>query len=158
MQKMSQHYRNWLNKNEWHIALTLNFDANVTKEQAEGTASYFWNKLDCELFGARQARKQNMRLPRACFLEGENRIRNWHYHCAVQLPMNAERIGNDVDEHVLAEEFAKLLKTRWEQLKEAGRYSVSELIENKTKWIDYICKEEGFGDSAFCARTSHLAA
>ncbi len=49
-----------------------------------------------------------------------------------------------------------MLKLRWEQLREAGSYSVCHGVHHGTGWIDYICKDVDRGDNAFCTLTSHL--
>lgn len=147
-------YSDWLCQYEWHIAVSLNMRANINKSTAQLAARHFWHKLDCDTFGCTQVKKHKTRIVRACFIEGETAVRNFHYHAAVQLPFLAGSTLLLNDARVVR--FAEMIKLRWEELQEAGKYSVCTHIHNSAGWVKYICKDAGRGDSEFCALTSHL--
>ena len=107
-------YQNWLSQFPWHVAFTMNMRANISKSAAQSAAQYFWHKLDCDTFGCTQVKKHKARLVRACFIEGETGVRNFHYHAVVQLPVMPYGSTQSHDERVAR--FGEMLKLRWEQL------------------------------------------
>ncbi len=158
MQTMAPHYSEWIGRYDFHVAGTLNFTANTSREKAEEAALKYWHRIDCALFGATQAKKNKERLVRACVLGGESKLHNWHYHCAVQLPTRWRGHSLELDTGLYQLEFCAYLLERWEWFEEAGKFSVFEPIENKARWLKYICEEEGYGEGEFCARTTYLGA
>ena len=156
MQKMAPHYNNWFSPQKRNVAVTLNFRANISREAAENAACKYWHMRDCEVYGANQAKKNKKRIPRTCFLGGQSKARNWHYHCAVQVPEQFIADHPDWDETRYVAEFCAYLQQSWEPFEEAGKFSVFEPIENEARWLKYICEEEGFGEGEFCARTTYL--
>ena len=155
MQRMAPHYKNWFVGYQWDVAATFNFDANVSREAAVKTMMQHWHRKDCKEFGATQVKTNNMRFVRACFLGGETKLHNWHYHCAVQLPAEA-RFGSKHDRNEYCLEYCAFLLDGWDRFKEAGKFSLIEPIENEARWVKYICEEEGYGEGEFCTRTSFL--
>lgn len=152
---IASHYARWIAEHEWHVALTLNFDSNVSRDTAEKAARAYWQHLDVELFGSNAVARRNMRLPRACFIEGETGVRNWHYHAAVQLPV-VDGCRWDVALISSPQRFGDLLVERWKAMREAGRFSKAEPIYDAAGWATYISKDAGKGDCGLCISTSHF--
>jgi len=145
----------WLEGQRWDIALSLNFAANVSRQLAVQTACTYWQRLDVALFGSNAVQRRKTRLPRACFIEGETGVRNWHYHAAVQLPP-ADAYRRNPGLPATAPEFADALIGRWLAMQEAGRYSKAEPIYGIAGWLTYISKDAGKGECEFCTATSHI--
>ena len=153
---MRIHYLNWLAPIKWDLALSLNFRADIGREQAIAAARVFWHKLDYEMFGAAQVKTHKKRVTRACFIEGEKNVRNWHYHIAVQMPHNSiEAIGG---EHTFdrIRLFGEVMLERWSKLREAGEYSIVKPIYDAEGWLKYICNDVNLLGCGLCTITSHL--
>ena len=148
-------YSRWIAIQDWHVALTLNFDSNVSREAAVQAARIYWQRLDVELFGSNSVKRRNMRLPRACFIEGENDVRNWHYHAAVRLPVTDGCCWNPA---LISspQRFGDVLVERWKDMREAGRFSKATPIYNAAGWATYISKDAGKGECDLCTSTSHF--
>ena len=158
MQTMAPHYYDWFRPLTMTVAGTLNCRANISREAAEDAARKKWHWVDCDIYGANQAKKNKKRVPRICLLGGQSKLRNWHYHFAAQVPAEFIARYPDWDETRYVPEFCAYLQQNWERFEEAGKFSVFEPIENEERWLKYICEEEGFGDGEFCVRTSFLGA
>ena len=153
---ISNAYSRWIQEFDWNIALTLNFDSGVHREKAEEAARHYWNQVDKALFGKIAVRKRKIRLPRACFLEGEEGVRNWHFHCVVQMP-KAELldVGSQV-RCVSDTEFCEWLLEEWKKIDEAGKFSKAEPLQFARRWVQYISKCSFKEDESFCPTTSPL--
>ena len=148
-------YARWLSRQHWDVALTLNFGPDISRQAAVQAARIYWQRMDVEIFGGNAVQRRGIRLGRACFLEGETGVRNWHYHAAVQLPpldacrCNAAIAGS-------AERFGDALLHRWSGMREAGRYSKAEPIYGAAGWVTYISKDVGKGECELCTATSYI--
>jgi hypothetical protein len=153
--RIASSYAHWIADLGWDIALTLNFDSNVSRDAAVRAARIYWQRLDVDLLGSNAVARRNTRLPRACFIEGEAGVRNWHYHAAVQLPVadacrwNAALISSP-------QHFGDVLLERWNVMREAGRFSKAEPIYDAAGWATYISKDAGKGECDLCTSTSHF--
>lgn len=148
-------YASWIADHEWHVALTLNFDSGVSRYAAVQAARIYWQRLDVDLFGNNAVARRKTRLPRACFIEGEAGVRNWHYHAAVQLPV-ADSCRWDAALVGSPQRFGDVLVERWKAMREAGRFSKAEPIYDAAGWATYISKDAGKGDCDLCTSTSHF--
>lgn len=148
-------YSRWIAIQDWHVALTLNFDRNVSREAAVQAARIYWHRLDVELFGGNAVARRNTRITRACFIEGETGTRNWHYHAAVQLPV-ADHCRWETTIVSSPQNFGGVLVERWGHVQEAGRFSKATPIYSAAGWATYISKDAGKGDCDFCTSTSHF--
>jgi hypothetical protein len=153
--QIASSYSRWIAEHEWHVALTLNFDSDVSKHAATRAARTYWHRFDLELFGSNAVQRRGLRLPRACFIEGETGVRNWHYHAAIQLPMK-DCCRLDPAIAGSPERFGALLLERWDAMREAGRYSKAEPIYDVAGWATYISKDVGKGECELCTVTSHF--
>lgn len=145
----------WIGGKHWDIALTLNFDSDVSRDAAVRAARTYWQHIDVELFGSNAVRRHGARLPRASFIEGEKGVRNWHYHAAIQLPaQDACRLDAAIAGQ--PERFGELLVERWRAMREAGRFSKAEPIYDVAGWATYISKDVGKGECELCTITSHF--
>lgn len=135
----------WLSNYEWHVALSMNFRSEVTEQAAIRAAQLFWNKLDYEVWGRNAVQRKDKRLKRVCFLEGEQGSRNFHLHCALQLPGADSDCRLDTDTSTDATKFAAYVQERWEAEALSGRYSMAEVIYEADGWLGYICKEHNAG-------------
>lgn len=124
--------------------MNLFFQPNVSQHLAVMTGRHYWNLVDYEVYGENQAKRRGKRLPRACFLERS--LRNYHYHCIVQLP---EVVRN-------RDLFCLGLRAYWANLPLAGKYGRFEQVETQDNWSHYITKGERFGKDTYCTFTSHF--
>lgn len=152
---MASCHARWIASYRWDIALSLNFGSYVSKDAAVSAARVYWHRLDVELFGSNAVKHRKIRLPRACFIEGEAGVRNWHYHAAVQLP-GVNACLRNLSITASLERFSGVLVDRWRLMREAGRFSKAEPIYDVAGWANYISKHAGSGECEFCTTTSHL--
>lgn len=153
--RIASSYAHWIAEQEWHVALTLNFDSDVSRDAAVCAARIYWQRLDVELFGSNAVQRRGTRVARACFIEGEAGVRNWHYHAAVQLPV-ANGCRWDTGVNGSPERFGGMLVERWREMREAGRFSKAEPIYDAAGWATYISKDAGKGECGLCTTTSHF--
>ncbi len=148
-------YKQWLSTVQWDIALTLDFKADMSRQAAGAAAQFFWQDTDRWIYGQRAVKQHGRRLKRVVFLEG-GKDHNWHYHAAVKLPDAS--LANQLDVHVAndADMFGTALIARWQELREAGRYSKAALCWNSDGWISYICKAVDRGEAQFEPHISTL--
>lgn len=65
-------YTEWLDKHDWDIALTLNYRPDIRYLQAVNAAQHFWNAIDREVFSWNDVFRRGSRVPRCCFIEGDD--------------------------------------------------------------------------------------
>lgn len=149
-------YKQWLSAIQWDIALTLNFKADISRQAAGAAAQFFWQDTDRWIYGQRAVKKHGRRLTRVVFLEGGKDSHNWHYHAAVKLPDAG--LENRLDANIANDPdmFGAALIKRWQELREAGRFSKAELCWNSDGWISYICKTVDRGEAQFEPHISTL--
>ncbi len=142
--EMQEAFVNWENKAlDWNTALSLNFKAYIKQEIAIKAAMQFWQRIDCKVYGPSKVQRGEMRLPRMCFLEGNGKFRNYHYHIALEVPKEYN-----------TQEFREYLKNIWEQFDEAGRFTHVEARYGDLEWLYYICKEVKGNTDVLCLKTS----
>ena len=153
---MRGHHLNWLAPIKWDLAISLNFRSDIGREQAIAAARVFWQKFDCEMFGATQVKAHKKRVIRACFIEGEKGVRNWHYHIAVQMPNFSIDAIDQQHASDRIKLFGEVLLERWSRMREAGEYSISEPVYDADGWLKYVSKEVNLLGCGLCTITSHL--
>jgi len=155
MRNASEGFAQWALTERWHLALTLDCVSGISRERAERAARLFWQRVDCELYGAGQVRRQNKRLKRMCYWHGDAAAaRNWHLHCAVQLDIQDADWRQDAGLADLAKQFGERLAWHWQELREAGSYCKIELIDSEVGWTRYIRREEHYNSDSFAEKIS----
>lgn len=149
-------YAEWLDEHDWDVALTLNYRADICYLRAVDAAKHFWNAVDCEVFSWNDVFRRGIRVPRCCFIEGDDEIANWHYHMAVRVPKRYYEKNLDLNRSECVDKFCGLLTTQWGVLMESGRFTKSKPIYDKRGWLDYISKSAGEQDQALCLATSTI--
>lgn len=142
-------FANWFAQLDARIAINLDYVPGVDERQVVPAARHFWNGIDVMLFGKSQVKKRGIRLPRVCFRHGTDLKHNWHYHCAVQMPVEEIFAGTE-------EDFCSFLRERWELIKEAGRFARIEPVRSQEAWSLYLSGEEQLDGSSWCTETSHI--
>lgn len=142
---IKQAYIHWLTQRKWDVALSLNFKADISKENAQRAAAYFWGRIDNEYFSRNAVRHCGLRVPRVCVIEGETGVSNFHLHCAVAVPPDCKQAPD---------RFGMQLLSRWMELREAGEYSKMDVAYDSDGWIAYMCKKVGIGEAECCLRTT----
>ena len=140
--------RDWANKIEWDVKVTLTFADDLTPARAHKTVRRFWNRVDCELYG-NAARRFNKRCQRLLFLEGSENGTRYHYHGVAKTP--ADRFSN-------VEDFCKFLRKQWREECPYNKIVEFEPPQEPKGWVRYITKnvEKGNCDT-FDVAASHIA-
>lgn len=155
MRAAAMAYADCAKTQEWHIALTLDFESGISRGEAERVAKHFWQKVDSAAFGNGQVKRQGKRLKRICFWHGDdNEGRNWHLHAAVKLERLTDDWRTQEAMRKRAVLFAEGLRLYWLELKGAGQYCKSELVRDNAAWLHYIRKEEHYSCTSFAAEIS----
>jgi len=145
----------WAQTERWHLALTMDCASGINRQRAEQAAQVFWQRVDCELYGAGQVKRQGKRLKRMCYWHGDaTQARNWHLHSVVQLDIQDADWRQDAVLEQLATQFGERLAWHWRKLREAGYFCKIELINSEAGWTNYIRKEEHYSGDSFGAKIS----
>jgi hypothetical protein len=174
-------YLQWLEQQDYGLAVTLNFKPRTKPHQAVIHARKFWNAIDRAVFGANAVKRHNQRLNRVCVLEGVtpasyvNKMHSTTHDikpmttnttCAItHLPARSASFASanphyhcaikttgDISYHHLGD----LLTNAWNHMRCAGRFSEIKPIHmpERGKWLSYILKHANH--DAICLHTSTL--
>jgi hypothetical protein len=130
------------------ITFTLNVKPGLSRARVEEAGVFLWKWTDREIYGRKRA-DAGRSLERLCVLDGSDKLKNWHFHCAIKRPP-PEYYGGTIDD------FCALLRSRWEALEEAGTFSLCEPAKCQIAWLKYICGKEVTGAGEVCWRTTVL--
>lgn len=100
----------------------------------------------------------NKRIVRACFTEGEEGVRNWHYHILVQDPNYQIEMHDSAQASEQPKSLGERILKDWAEFDEAGKYSIAKPIHDHdvNGWLRYIVKEVNNSGCGLCTITSHL--
>ena len=175
-------YVNWLEQQDYHIKVTLNFKPNTKPHQAVIHARKFWNMIDRAVYGANAVKRHHRRLNRVCVLEG---VQSAHQNTqptpkAVTPAINTPSVTTPAVTHLPArsasfalanphyhcavkapdhfthKQLADLILDTWNGMRCAGRFSEVQIIHqpNRTRWLSYILKHAG--QDSICLQTSTI--
>lgn len=176
-------YLSWLEDQDYHLKVTLNFKPNTKSHQAVIHARKFWNMIDRAVYGANAVKRHHRRLNRICVLEGVQSLdqntqpipksvgsgvhdtANTTTLVITHLPARSASFANanphyhcavKAPDHVTQEQLADLILDTWNHMRCAGRFSQVQIIHqpSRTKWLGYILKHAGL--DAICLQTSTI--
>ena len=140
--------RDWANKIEWDVKLTLTFADDLTPARAHKTVMRFWNRVDCELYG-NAARRFNKKCQRLLFLEGSKDGTRYHYHGVAKMP--ADRFAS-------LEAFYQFLRKQWREECSYNKIIEFDLLPKPKGWVRYSTKSvERDNCDTFDVAASHIA-
>jgi hypothetical protein len=152
MPNITPAYIKWIRTIDWEIEFSPNFLPDISRERAQRVFNSFWYKADCVVHGKNKDKQPNEHIIRSCFLEGEAKYQNFHYHCAVRMPVVAnETIEGHLDRKL---EFCAFLMALWEKETAAGHHTSCAPIRSYNGYTVYICKKVMAG--SFCEVTTRL--
>ena len=110
--KLKEAYTEWLNKQSFDLFITLNTEAELTKEQMSKLMCKLFYKTECDVFGYsnREKYRNKLRIKRAVVIEGDEK--RTHAHIQVK---TLEGFTNEQMIELLKLEYMKLLNTKREK-------------------------------------------
>jgi hypothetical protein len=132
----------WLNKHKFDIFGSLSFKEHTNQSIRQKTFQHFWNRVDSHYFGS----NRRNRIERICFNHVGYSNTNLHFHFLAKCP-----IFEDI------QKFNAVLNLIWFEMKESGKYSKLELINDNLAVAKYIGHETyKLGTDTINTETSHL--
>ena len=133
---------NWVSKYNFDIFGSLSFKSNLNDFDRQKCFRHFWNKVDSYYFSS----KRKNRVDRVCFNHIGYSNTNLHFHFLAKSPFFEEK-----------EKFEIFLNLTWSTLKESGKYSKIELINDNIAVAKYIGHEiYKLGTDIINTETSYL--
>ena len=110
--KVREAYKEWANKQSFDLFITLNTEAELTKEQMGKLMCKLFYKTECDVFGYsnREKYRNKLRIKRAVVIEGDEK--RTHAHIQVK---TLEGFTNEQMIELLKLEYMKLLNTKREK-------------------------------------------
>lgn len=183
-QEIKQAYVDWLEQQQYGLAVTLNFRPNTKLHQAVVQAQRLWNMVDRAVFGGNAVKRHGERLNRICVLEGVNTPATGRRRGASAASNSSDTVATEIAPHTVTQlpgrsasfraanphyhcavktardisypQLAQLITDTWNAMRWAGRFSQIELIElpDRTRWLSYITKH--VMHDAICLHTSTM--
>ena len=133
---------NWLNEYTFDILGTLSFKVHVNQTIRQMSLQHFWNRVDSHYFGS----NRKNRIERICFNHVGYSNTNLHFHFLAKCPIFED-----------TQKFNAVLNLIWFEMKESGRYSKIELINDNIAVAKYVGHETyKLGTDTINTETSHL--
>ena len=134
---------NWLNEYTFDILGTLSFKVHVNQTIRQMSLQHFWNRVDSHYFGS----NRKNRIERICFNHVGYSNTNLHFHFLAKCPIFED-----------TQKFKAVLNLIWFEMKESGRYSKIELINDNIAVAKYVGHETyKLGTDTINTETSHLS-
>jgi hypothetical protein len=134
---------NWLNEYTFDILGTLSFKVHVNQTIRQMSLQHFWNRVDSHYFGS----NRKNRIERICFNHVGYSNTNLHFHFLAKCPIFED-----------TQKFNAVLNLIWFEMKESGRYSKIELINDNIAVAKYVGHETyKLGTDTINTETSHLS-
>ena len=110
--KVREAYAEWANKQNFDLFITLNTEAELTKEQMGKLMCKLFYKTECDVFGYsnREKYRNKLRIKRAVVIEGDKK--RTHAHIQVK---TLKGFTNEQMIELLKLEYMKLLNTKREK-------------------------------------------
>ena len=110
--KLKEAYAEWVNKVNYDLFITLNTEAEFTKEQMGKLMCNLFYKTECDVFGYsnREKYRNKLRIKRAVVIEGDEK--RTHAHIQVK---TLKGFTNEQMIELLKLEYMKLLNTKREK-------------------------------------------
>ena len=133
---------NWLNEKKFDVFGSLSFKEHVNQSVRQKSFQHFWNRVDSHYFGSNRKK----RIERICFNHVGYSNTNLHFHFLAKCPIFE-------DTH----KFNAFLNLIWFEMRESGKYSKIELINDNVAVAKYVGHETyKLGTDTINTETSHL--
>ena len=133
----------WVKMYEFNTFGTLTFNNYLSDFDKQKSLRHFWNRVDSHYFGS----NRKNRIERICFNHvGYSNI-NLHFHFLAKCPTFED-----------IQEFNGVLNSTWHEMRESGKYSKIELINNTIAVAKYVGHETyKLGTDIINTETSYLS-
>ena len=133
---------NWLNNMNFEIFGSLSFKEHINQSIRQKSFQHFWNRVDSHYFG----NNRKNRIERICFNHVGYSNTNLHFHFLARCPTFED-----------TQKFITVLNLIWFEMKESGKYSKIELINDNVAVAKYVGHETyKLGTDTINTETSHL--
>ena len=133
---------NWLSKYKFDIFGSLSFKSCLNDNIKQKSFQYFWNRVDAHYFGS----NRKNRIERICFNHVGYSNTNLHFHFLAKCPIFED-----------TQKFNAVLNLIWFEMKESGKYSKIELINDNVAVAKYVGHESyKLGTDTINTETSFL--
>jgi len=140
--KIYKEISDWIEKYQFQIFGSLSFKEHISQSVRQKSFQHFWNRVDSHYFGSNRTN----RIERICFNHVGYSNTNLHFHFLAKCP-----IFEDV------QKFNAVLNLIWFEMKESGKYSKIELINDNIAVAKYVGHETyKLGTDTINTETSHL--
>ena len=140
--KMYKEINSWIEKYQFQIFGSLSFKEYINQSIRQKSLQHFWNRVDSHYFGSN---KKN-RIERICFNHVGYSNTNLHFHFLARCPTFED-----------TQKFITVLNLIWFEMKESGKYSKIELINDNVAVAKYIGHEiYKLGTDIINTETSYL--
>jgi len=138
----SDHINSWIEKYQFQIFGSLSFKEYINHSIRQKSFQHFWNKVDSYYFG----NNRKNRIERICFNHVGYSNTNLHFHFLTRCPIFED-----------TQKFNAVLNLIWFEMKESGKYSKIELINDNVAVAKYVGHETyKLGTDTINTETSHL--
>ena len=132
----------WIIKYQFQIFGSLSFKGHVNQSIRRKSLQHFWNRVDKHYFG----RNKKNKIERMCFNHVGYSNTNLHFHFLARCPTFEN-----------TQKFITVLNLIWFEMKESGKYSKIELINDNVAVAKYIGHEiYKIGTDIINTETSYL--
>ena len=132
----------WIIKHQFQIFGSLSFKEYINQSIRQKSLQHFWNRVDSHYFGSNRKK----RIERICNNHVGYSNTNLHFHFLARCPTFED-----------TQKFITVLNLIWFEMKESGKYSKIELINDNVAVAKYIGHEiYKLGTDIINTETSYL--
>jgi hypothetical protein len=132
----------WIIKHQFQIFGSLSFKEYINQSIRQKSLQHFWNRVDSHYFGSNRKK----RIERICINHVGYSNTNLHFHFLARCPTFEN-----------TQKFITVLNLIWFEMKESGKYSKIELINDNVAVAKYIGHEiYKLGTDIINTETSYL--
>ena len=132
----------WIIKHQFQIFGSLSFKEYINQSIRQKSLQHFWNRVDSHYFGSNRKK----RIERICINHVGYSNTNLHFHFLARCPTFED-----------TQKFITVLNLIWFEMKESGKYSKIELINDNVAVAKYIGHEiYKLGTDIINTETSYL--
>ena len=140
--KIYKETTSWIIKYQFQIFGSLSFKGHVNQSIRRKSLQHFWNRVGKHYFGSNKKNK----IVRMCFNHFGYSNTNLHFHFLARCPLFED-----------TQKFITVLNLIWFEMKESGKYSKIELINDNVAVAKYIGHEiYKLGTDIINTETSYL--
>ena len=140
--KIYKEISDWIEKYQFQIFGSLSFKEHISQSVRQKIFRHFWNRVDRHYFGS----NRKNRIERICFNHVGYSNTNLHFHFLAKCPISED-----------TQKFNAVLNLIWFEMRESGKYSKIELINDSIAVAKYVGHETyKLGTDTINTETYHL--